>query len=84
MVLSGRDLTEILADHQLATAPAVRSWLEQEFPPGIGSRAGRPHDARFHVPPPRARAEDLIQACRDARGFAWQGFARQLSPVRTD
>jgi hypothetical protein len=33
VVLSGRDLTEILADHQLATAPAVRSWLEQEFPP---------------------------------------------------
>lgn len=32
VVLAGRDLVEILADHQLATPSAVRSWLEQEFP----------------------------------------------------
>jgi hypothetical protein len=33
VVLAGRDLVEILANHQLATAAGVRSWLEREFPP---------------------------------------------------
>jgi hypothetical protein len=32
VVLAGRDLVEILADHQLATTSAVRSWLQREFP----------------------------------------------------
>lgn len=32
VVLAGRDLVDILADHQLATAPAVRAWLKREFP----------------------------------------------------
>jgi hypothetical protein len=31
-VLAARDLVEILADHQLATAADVRGWLEREFP----------------------------------------------------
>jgi hypothetical protein len=33
VVLAGRDLVEILADHQLATGSAMRSWLDREFPP---------------------------------------------------
>jgi hypothetical protein len=32
VVLAGRDLVEILADHQLGTTGAVRSWLKREFP----------------------------------------------------
>jgi|SRR5579871_796589 len=34
VVLGARDLVEILANHQLTTAAAVRSWLEREFPAG--------------------------------------------------
>jgi Restriction endonuclease len=33
VVLVGRDLVEILADHQLGTPNAVLTWLEREFPP---------------------------------------------------
>lgn len=38
VVLAGRDLVGILAEHQLATAAAVRSWLEREFPPADRKR----------------------------------------------
>jgi hypothetical protein len=34
VVLARRDLVEILAAHQLATASTVQSWLEREFPQG--------------------------------------------------
>jgi len=32
VVLAGRDLVQILADHQLGTPAAVTDWLEREFP----------------------------------------------------
>lgn len=34
IVLAGRDLVKILADHQLGSSAAVRAWLEREFPHG--------------------------------------------------
>jgi hypothetical protein len=32
VVLAGRDLVQILKDHQLGTPQATRAWLEREFP----------------------------------------------------
>jgi Restriction endonuclease len=34
VVLAGRDIVEILKDHQLATPEATSTWLQREFPRG--------------------------------------------------
>ena len=35
VVLAGRDIVQILTDHQLGTPQATRVWLEREFPPKL-------------------------------------------------